>query len=72
MMAAVALATQLAGQAPTAVRYILDAVHGGADQALADGLALEATLFGLVAATQDMREGTRAFLEKRKPVFKGE
>jgi len=72
MAAALALATQLAGQAPTAVRYILDAVRGGADQSLAEGLALEATLFGLVAATEDMREGTKAFLEKRKPVFKGQ
>jgi enoyl-CoA hydratase len=37
----------------------------------ADACAYEATLFGLVAATDDMREGTRAFLDKRKPAFKG-
>lgn len=71
MAAATALATQLAGQAPVAVQYILEAVHRGQDLPLADGQALEATLFGLVAATDDMREGTRAFLEKRKPVFTG-
>lgn len=71
MAAATALATQLAGQAPIAVQYILEAVHRGQDLPLADGQAFEATLFGLVAATDDMREGTRAFLEKRKPVFTG-
>lgn len=70
-LAVVALATQLAAQAPVAVRFILEAVGRGANQPLAEGLALEATLFGLVAATDDMREGTRAFLEKRKPSFKG-
>jgi enoyl-CoA hydratase len=36
-----------------------------------EGLYLEATLFGLICATQDMREGTRAFLEKRSPKFEG-
>jgi enoyl-CoA hydratase len=71
MASALALATQLAGQAPVAVRYILEAVHRGQDLPLADAQAFEATLFGLVAATEDMREGTRAFLEKRKPAFTG-
>ena len=65
------VATTLAGKAPIAMRYILDAVHAGAEMSLAEGQAHEATLFGLAAATDDMREGTRAFLEKRKPEFKG-
>ena len=69
--AAKALAAQLAAQAPIAVRYILEAAHRGLGMTLADGLALEAALFGLVTATSDMREGTRAFLEKRKPAFTG-
>jgi enoyl-CoA hydratase len=66
-----ALAAQLAGQAPIATRYILDAVNRGLEMPFAEASAFEATLFGLVAATDDMREGTRAFLEKRKPDFKG-
>ncbi len=65
------LATALAGKAPIAVGYILDAVYAGAQMSLAEGQAHEAALFGLAAATDDMREGTRAFLEKRKPEFKG-
>ena len=66
-----ALAAQLAAQPPIAIRYILEATHRGLGMTLADGLALEATLFGLVTATSDMREGTRAFLEKRKAAFTG-
>jgi enoyl-CoA hydratase len=65
------LAGQLAQQAPIAMRYILSAINHGLEMPYAEGAVLEATLFGLVAATDDMREGTRAFLEKRKPVFKG-
>jgi enoyl-CoA hydratase len=65
------LADVLAGAAPMAVGYILDAVHHGLDMSLADGSALEATLFGLAASTEDMREGTRAFIDKRQAEFKG-
>jgi enoyl-CoA hydratase len=65
------LAAQLASKAPIAVRYIIDAVNGGMQMAFADAEVYEATLFGLVASTEDMREGTRAFLEKRKADFKG-
>ena len=65
------LAGQLAGKAPVAIRYILDAVDRGLQMSFGEAEAFEATLFGLVASTEDMREGTRAFLEKRKPDFKG-
>jgi enoyl-CoA hydratase len=67
-----ALAEALAAQPPIAVRFILDAVNTGLEMPFAEGCIHEATLFGLVATTGDMREGTRAFLEKRKPVFKGQ
>jgi enoyl-CoA hydratase len=66
-----ALAERLASQAPIAVRYILSAIHKGLEMPFAEACVFEATLFGLVASTEDMREGTRAFLEKRKPLFKG-
>jgi enoyl-CoA hydratase len=65
------LAAALAVKAPIAVRYILEAVHDGLDMPLAQAQNFEATLFGLAASTADMREGTAAFLEKRKPAFKG-
>jgi enoyl-CoA hydratase len=65
------LAGVLAKQAPIAMRYILDAINSGLEMPFAEGCRFEATLFGLVAATEDMREGTSAFLEKRKPDFKG-
>ena len=65
------LAATLAAKAPIAVRYILEAVHKGVEMPFAQAQIFEATLFGLVASTEDMREGTKAFLEKRKADFKG-
>ena len=65
------LASHLASKAPIAARFIIDAVHRGADLPLAHAQVYETTMFGLVSTTEDMREGTRAFLEKRKPDFKG-
>ena len=71
MTAVRALALQLARSAPIAMRYIINAVNKGAEMPFAEACQYEATLFGLVASTDDMREGTAAFLEKRKPEFKG-
>jgi enoyl-CoA hydratase len=65
------LATELASRAPVAMRYIIDAVNKGLEMPLREALAFEATLFGLAASTADMREGTRAFLEKRPATFTG-
>jgi enoyl-CoA hydratase len=66
-----ALAATLASKAPVAVRYIIDAVNRGLQMPFGEAQVHEATLFGLVASTEDMREGTKAFLEKRKAEFKG-
>jgi enoyl-CoA hydratase len=66
------IAEALAAKPPLAVRAILEAVHRGDRTTFEAGQALEASLFGLVASTKDMREGTAAFLDKRTPVFKGE
>jgi enoyl-CoA hydratase len=66
-----AWAAALAEKAPLAVRHIIDAINRGLEMPFAEGCVLEATLFGLIASTEDMREGTRAFLEKRKAVFRG-
>jgi enoyl-CoA hydratase len=65
------LAATLAAKAPIAIRYILDAVDKGVEMPFAQAQVFEATLFGLVASTDDMREGTKAFLEKRRAEFKG-
>ncbi|MEJ2049913.1 MAG: enoyl-CoA hydratase-related protein [Calditrichota bacterium] len=65
------LAQNLANKAPIATKYILQSVIDGQDMNLDAGLNLEAELFGNLCSTSDMKEGTAAFLEKRKPVFKG-
>ena len=54
-----------------AEEIVLDAVNKGLDMAFPEAQLFEATLFGLVSSSEDMREGTRAFLEKRKADFKG-
>jgi enoyl-CoA hydratase len=69
--AATSLASALADKAPIAARYIIDAVNRGLEMPMAEAQLYEATLFGLVSTTDDMREGTKAFLEKRKAQFKG-
>ncbi|RMF58851.1 MAG: hypothetical protein D6748_07720 [Calditrichaeota bacterium] len=65
------LAHQLAEKAPLALHYILDAVYRGINVDLDTALDIEAECFGAVCDTEDMKEGTEAFLNKRKPVFKG-
>ena len=62
---------QIAANGPLAVAYAMDAVHLGLNAAMPEGLALEGKLFALCAATDDKKEGTTAFLEKRAPVFHG-
>ncbi len=65
------LVSQLAHSAPLAMRNIIAAVQAAGDVPLQSGLDYEAQLFGLCCATEDMREGTTAFLEKRKAEFRG-
>jgi enoyl-CoA hydratase len=69
--AAATLAKKIAANAPLAVRFASEAVGRSGELPLEEGLALEATLFGLCCATADMREGMAAFLEKRPPLFQG-
>jgi enoyl-CoA hydratase len=70
--AAEAMARKIAANAPIAVRLAMEAIERGESMPLAEGLQLEAALFGLSCATADMREGTTAFLEKRPAHFRGE
>jgi enoyl-CoA hydratase/carnithine racemase len=62
---------EIAANAPIAVKYALDAVNNGMETSQDEGLALEASYFGLCAGTEDKKEGTSAFLEKRAPHFAG-
>jgi len=65
------MAQKIIVNAPLAVKYAMEAIERGTEMTQEEGLFLEATLFGLCCATEDMREGTRAFLEKRPPKFQG-
>jgi enoyl-CoA hydratase len=66
-----AILAQINANAPLAAGYAIAAVNHGLDAPLPEGLALERALFALCAATEDKAEGTKAFLEKRPPRFKG-
>jgi enoyl-CoA hydratase len=65
------LAGTLMEKGPLALRFAMQAVHAGLEMGLDDALETEAHLFGLTVVTEDMKEGTAAFLEKRKPAFRG-
>jgi enoyl-CoA hydratase len=69
--AAEAMAKKIIEKAPIAVKYCMEAIERGVEMPQEEGLFLEATLFGVCCATEDMREGTKAFLEKRPPNFQG-
>ncbi len=72
MARAEALAMEIAANAPLALGEVLRAVDEGQNESIDAGLAIEAEAFGRLAATADKAEGTRAFLEKRRPVWKSE
>jgi enoyl-CoA hydratase len=69
MAEAAKLARLLASKSPTALQLCLEAVNRGCEMALDDGLEYEAALFAMAVASGDAQEGTRAFLEKRKPIW---
>jgi enoyl-CoA hydratase len=66
-----AVAAGIGAKSPVALARSIEAVLTGGDLGLDDAMRLEASLFGLCFATRDMKEGTSAFLEKRKPEFPG-
>jgi enoyl-CoA hydratase len=69
--AAEALAKKIIANAPLSVKFTMEAIERGTEMPLEEGQYLETVLFGLCAATEDMKEGTRAFLEKRPAQFRG-
>ena len=69
--AAQSLAKKIAANAPVAVQLTMEAIERGLEMPQEQGLFLEASLFGMSCATEDMREGTKAFLEKRPAQFQG-
>jgi enoyl-CoA hydratase/carnithine racemase len=66
-----AILKKIAANAPIAVKFALEATNKGLETSQDEGLLLEASYFGLCAATEDKKEGTTAFLEKRAPRFQG-
>ncbi len=66
-----ALAEKIAGNAPQAVRWANSAIKRGIEAGLETGITIESDLFGMCFATEDQKEGMRAFLERRKAEFKG-
>ena len=66
-----AILRKIASNAPMAVKFALTAVNKGLETSQDEGLFLEASYFGLCAGTEDKKEGTTAFLEKRPPQFSG-
>jgi enoyl-CoA hydratase len=66
-----AILKKIASNAPIAVKFALEAANKGLETSQGEGLLLEASYFGLCAATEDKKEGTTAFLEKRAPQFRG-
>jgi enoyl-CoA hydratase/carnithine racemase len=66
-----AILKKITSNAPIAVKFALEAANKGVETSQAEGLLLEASYFGLCAATEDKKEGTTAFLEKRAPQFQG-
>jgi len=65
------LANELLRKGPLALRGVLEALIGGEERSFEEGMALEAKTFGRLWETVDRQEGLRAFLEKRKPDFRG-
>src|SRR5262249_61766943 len=65
------LLRKMLANSPTSLRLTLRAVNAGLEMPLREAQVLEATLFGLLCTTEDMKEGTEAFLEKRPPKFSG-
>ena len=66
-----AILKQIISNAPQGVKFSIEAVNKGLETSLTEGLLLEASLFAICAATEDKKEGTSAFLEKRAPQFRG-
>ncbi len=66
-----AVLRKMLGNGPVSLRFSLEAVNAGLEMPFAEAQAFEATLFGLICTTEDMKEGTRAFLEKRPAKFQG-